>query len=72
MTNMHYVGVLKEIIDVSHGRLHFVVMRCSWIPVNTRGNATVKQDEYGFWLMVNHGRKVHGYVEPYVFPSIVF
>jgi hypothetical protein len=43
---MHYVGVLKEIIDVSHGALCLVVMKCSQIPLNTHGNATVKQDEY--------------------------
>jgi hypothetical protein len=56
MANMCYVGVLKEKIDVSHGGLRLVVMRCSWIPINTYGNAIMKQDEYGFW-MVNHGRR---------------
>jgi hypothetical protein len=35
---------------------------------NHHGNATVKQDEYGFWLMVNHGQKVPRHVEPYMFP----
>jgi hypothetical protein len=50
---MHYVGVLKEIIDVSHGALRLVVMKCSWILVNTHGNATVKQDEY---VMVIHAK----------------
>jgi hypothetical protein len=56
MANMHYVGVLKEMILVSYGGLWLVVMKCSWIPINTHGNAIVKQDEFGFW-MVNHGQK---------------
>jgi len=47
-----------------------VVMKCSWIPMNFHGNATVKQDECGFW-MVNHGQKMLAHVEPYMFPSIV-
>jgi hypothetical protein len=54
VANMHYVRVLKEIIGMSYGRLCCVVMRCSWILVNTCGNAIVKQNNYGFW-MVNHG-----------------
>jgi hypothetical protein len=67
---MHYVGVLKYIIVVSYVGLHLVVMKYSWIPINTYGNAITKQDEYGFW-MVNHGQRVPAHVEPYVFPSIV-
>jgi hypothetical protein len=46
--------MLKEIIDVPFGGLQLVLMKCSWILVNTCDNATVKRDEYGF-LMVNHG-----------------
>jgi hypothetical protein len=46
--------MLKEIIDVSYGGLQLVLVKCSWIHVNTCGNATMKQDEYGF-LTVNHG-----------------
>jgi hypothetical protein len=48
-----------------------VVMRCSWIPINTHGNAITKQDEYEF-RMVNHGQRLFAHVEPCVFPSIVF
>jgi hypothetical protein len=48
VANMHYVGVLKEIIVVSYGGLRLVVMKCLWIHVNNRGNAIMKQDEYGF------------------------
>jgi hypothetical protein len=51
--NLHYVSVLKKIIIVSYGGLQLVLMKCLWIPINTRGNAIVRQDEYGFWVM-NH------------------
>jgi hypothetical protein len=71
VANLHYVGVLKEIISVSYGRLWFTLMKCLWIPINIRGiNATVRQDEYGFWV-VNHHQRVIAHVEPCVFPSIV-
>jgi hypothetical protein len=49
-----------------------VVMKCSRIYVNSCGNVIVTQDDCRFWLMVNHGRRVHAYVEPYTFPSIIF
>jgi hypothetical protein len=48
VANMHHVGVLKEIIVVLFGGLRLMVMRCSWILINTRGNVTMKQDEYGW------------------------
>jgi hypothetical protein len=48
---LHCNNMLKEIIDVSYGGLQLVLVKCSWIHVNTCGNATMKQDEYGF-LMV--------------------
>jgi hypothetical protein len=35
VANMHYVRLLKEIIDVSCGGLCLVVMMCSWIPITT-------------------------------------
>ncbi len=70
MANLHYVGVLKEIIVMSYGGLRLVLMKCSWIPMNIHGNAIVRQDGYGFWVM-NHRQKVLARVEPYVFPSIV-
>ncbi len=68
---LHCSNMLKEIIDVPFGGLQLVLMKCSWILVNTCDNATMKWDEYGF-LMVNHGWRVSTHVEPYMFPSIVF
>jgi len=51
VANLHYIGVLKEIIAMSYGGLQLTLMKCSWIPINTHGNATVRQDEYGFWVV---------------------
>jgi hypothetical protein len=48
VVNLHYINVLKEIIVVSYGGLRLVLMKCSWIPINTHGNATKKQDENDF------------------------
>ncbi len=70
VANLHYIGVLKEIIAMSYGGLRLALMKCSWIPINTHRNATVRQDEYGFWV-VNRRWKVPTHVEPYVFPSTV-
>ncbi len=64
VANLHYIKVLKEIIAVSYGRLQLVLMKSLWILVHTCGNATVKQDEYGFWV-VNHHKKISTHVEPY-------
>ncbi len=68
---LHCNNMLKKIIDVSYGGSQLVLVKWSWILVNTCGNATMKQDEYGF-LMVNHGQRVSTHVELYVFPLIVF
>jgi hypothetical protein len=34
MANLHYVGVLKEIIVVSYTSQHVTLMKCSWIHVH--------------------------------------
>jgi hypothetical protein len=49
MANLHYVGMLKEIIIVPYINQCVTLMKCSWIPVHMYGNATtVRQDEHGF------------------------
>jgi hypothetical protein len=49
MANLHYVGVLKEIIVVSYTSQRVTFVKCSWILIHTQGNAaTVRQDEHGF------------------------
>jgi hypothetical protein len=69
VVNLHYINVVK-INALSYGRLWLVLMKCSWIPINTCGNAIIRQDEYGFWV-VNHCQRVLAHVEPYVFPSTI-
>jgi hypothetical protein len=47
MGNLHYVGVLKEIIAVSYIGQHVTLIKCLWIHVHTQGNATtMQQDEH--------------------------
>ncbi len=69
MANSNYVGVLKEIFVMDYSQLLLVLFRCSWIPTNTRGNATIRQDEHGFWV-VNFTCWLPPMVEPYVFLAI--
>jgi hypothetical protein len=59
MANLHYVGMLKEIIVVFYIGQHVTLMKCSWILVHMQGNATtMQQDEHGF-LVVNHNQRVN-------------
>jgi hypothetical protein len=71
MANLHYVGMLKEIIVVSYIGQHVTLMKCSWILVHMQGNvATMRQDEHGFWV-VNYKRQVNANLELYVIPTMV-
>jgi len=64
-------GMLKEMIVESYISQRETLMKCSWIPIHTQGNATiVRQDEHGFWV-VNHGRWVNANLKPYVLPTMV-
>jgi hypothetical protein len=68
MGNLKYIGVLKEILVVDYACLPMVLFTCSWIPTNTQGNATICQDEHGFWV-VNLACRLPPMVKPYVFPT---
>jgi hypothetical protein len=70
MANLNYVGVLKEMLVLDCFGLLLVLFKCSWIPANTQGNATICQDEYGFWV-VNFVHNLLPMVELYVFPIVV-
>jgi len=69
-TNLYYVGILKEILVVSYATMKRILFRASWIPSNLRGVQTIRQDQYGFWL-VNYARRLPEHSQPYVFPSTV-
>jgi hypothetical protein len=47
-----------------------LLFTCSWIPTNTQGNATMRQDEHGFWV-VNLAHRLPPMAKPYVFPTYV-
>jgi hypothetical protein len=66
MGNLNYIGVLKEILVVDYAGLPMVLFTCSWIPTNTQGNATICQDEHGFWV-VNLAWRLPPMAEPYFF-----
>jgi hypothetical protein len=68
LENLNYVSILKVVVDYLGFLL--VLFRCSWIPKNTRGNATIRQDEHGFWV-VNCAHWLPPMLEPYLFPAIV-
>ena len=51
MANVEYVGQVHKIVEVNYGGLCVVVLFCSWIKANYRGNnATMKRDSWGFNL----------------------
>ncbi len=69
MENLNYV-VFKEILVMDYLNLRLVLFKCSLIPTNTWGNATICQDEHGFWL-VNFAHQFPPMAEPHVFLVIV-
>jgi hypothetical protein len=49
IANLHYVGLLKEIVLVDYFGLHLVLFKCSWTPFNLCGNArTIVKMNMGF------------------------
>ena len=65
--DLKYVGILRRIIQVNYVVLQINVMECSWIKPNLAGNATIKQDESGFW-MFKKGAFQGPRGEPYILP----
>ena len=68
--SLQYVDVIKDIFRVDYGHIFFNVIRCSWIKPNMDGNATVREDEHGFWSVKFNARQSAG-LEPYMFPCDV-
>ena len=69
--DLPYVGILKQIVQVTYQTMTRTVMNCSWIRPNLAGNPTVRQDEYGFWLVKYNARQDPHRENPYVFPYSV-
>jgi hypothetical protein len=57
MATLRYVGVLKEILVVSYATMKQILFRASWIPSNLQRVQTIRQDQYGFWL-INYARRL--------------
>ena len=69
--DLPYVGILKQIIQVSYNTVPRTVMKCSWIRPNLAGNSSIRQDEYGFWLAKYAVRQDETRDNPFVFPYSV-
>ena len=65
--SLQYVGVIKDIFRVDYEHIFFNLFRCSWIKPNMDGNATIREDEHGFWSTKFNTRQPAG-LEPYIFP----
>ena len=51
MADVEYVEQVHEIVELNYGGLCVIVLFCSWIKANYRGNnATMRKDEWGFSL----------------------
>ena len=68
--SLQYVGVIKDIFRVDYRHIFFNVFRCSWIKPNMDGNATIREDEHGFWSIKFNARQPAG-LESYIFPCDV-
>lgn len=69
--DVHYVGVLKDILKLDYGPLHapVVLLRCEWMKrSDNRGNPTYVRDDAGF-LTVNFRHKLPRMAEPFIFSS---
>ena len=65
--NLMYVGILRRIIQVNYAFKKINLMECSWIKPNVTGNATIRKDEHGFWLIKKNAFQGPR-AEPYILP----
>ena len=68
--SLQYVGVIKDIFRVDYGHIFFNIFRCPWMKPNMDGNATIREDEHGFWSVKFNTRQPAD-LEPYIFPCDV-
>ena len=65
------VGLLKDILLVTYGKLSCVVMRGEWMKSTEQGRAIVRKDRLGFWSVLYDARTTNNDHNPFVFPSRV-
>ena len=66
--DLKFVGVLRNIIQVSYGSITFNVMKCAWIQPNLVGRATMRVDEHRFLLIKRSALKEDS-PDPYIMPA---
>ena len=68
VANLEYIGNLEEIIEFNYRGYCTVVLLCSWVRENYRGeHATMKKDKYGFTI-ANFAKKILIGPESFAFP----
>ena len=70
-TNSLDVGILRDILLVTYGKLTCVVMRGEWMKSTDQGRASVRKDRLGFWSVQYESRDIECRHNPFVFPSQV-
>ena len=65
------VGILKEILLITYGKLNCVVMRGDWIKSTDQRRAAIRKDRLRFWSVLYNARDRGANVNPFVFPGAV-
>ena len=65
------VGIVKDILLITYGKLNCVLMEADWIKAVDQGRAAVRKDRLGFWSVLFDARDRSPQVNPFVFPGSV-
>lgn len=63
------VGVLKNILVLSYGKLNIVLMVLSWVAKHTEARPRLRRDAHGFWL-ANLLARPRDTENPYLLPAL--
>ena len=69
-SSLFNVGMIRDIILVSSGKLSCVFLEGSWIKSRDQGWAVFKRDQQGFWIFLFHATDAPN-LNPYVYPVSV-
>ena len=71
LLKLEYVGWVEEILLADYGHFEVVVLYCSWVVANKKGDgATMKCDKYGF-TSVNFERLIAYSIQSFAFPLYI-
>lgn len=65
------VGIVKEILLITYGKVNCVVLQADWIKSTEQGRAAIKKDRLGFWSVLFNARDRGPRLNPYVFPASI-